>query len=69
MEAYVRVLVDGVQLEEGEDRNEKVHEDPVDCVALLVVLEHVHDLLAEVQERVHQVHKAKDCCADLQRSA
>ena len=53
VQAYVRVLVDGVQLEEGEDRNEKVHEDPVDCVALIVILEHIHDLLAEVQERVH----------------
>ena len=65
---HVWVLVDGIQLEEGEGRNEKVHEDPIDGVALVVVLDHVHDLLAKIQERVNQVDEAEDGCTDLGKS-
>ena len=30
-----------------------------------MVLNHIHELLAEVQERVHQVDEAEDGCTDL----
>ena len=59
MLAYIWILVDCVQLEEGEDRNEKVHYYSVNCIAIFVALQDMDDHLTKLKKRVHEMDEAE----------